>query len=309
MRPTKLTANLLEAFRAVLADELAAIAFTEEELVWQANQRLQPDEQITYRTYQRYKAFFETQDVRHKTQDAWFEAQDEGNVIMSGVEGYMAKDLLQEVLQPSLPLQNGEEHEANAELVAKMYNTFKGALLQQKLALVRGIHEGAPNWRRFAWMLERKFPDFNMKTIAPASAKPAAEATPAPTTLADAVPARLKAAQKVPEKMEDKWQLYIPMKPFDNDKSWTVEAETLYTIEEGIAYYECLGMDNPYKHLGYQEAEMHDAGQFRFYGMGPGRLPLRQYCPPKGTFPTLTAEEKERLWAVQQANNQRASAA
>ncbi|CAN5449346.1 hypothetical protein BH09BAC1_BH09BAC1_19090 [soil metagenome] len=313
MRPTKLTSNLLEAFRAVLTDELAAIAFTEEELVWQANQRLQPDDQISYRTYQRYKAFFEechaepcrsTQDSRHKTQD-----------------------LLQEVPPPSLPLQNGEEHGANVALVEDMYNTFKGALLKQKLALVRGIYEGQPNWRRYTWMLERKFPDFKLRAL-PTERLPHKEKAreTAPETkeerklaleAAEGKKKRLawevkKAAEMEaakPKSVADKWERcrgYLPWKPY-RILHYRHDAAKLYALEDELAADIAAGYIDPYAHLGYRpDTERHETGFYNFYGMGEDKLPLRVYMNSESREPDYT--ERPALWEAQERKNQRARA-
>lgn len=173
MRPTKLTHSLLQAFQSVLTDELAAIAFTEEELVWQANQQLPNHERISYRTYQRYKA----------------------DILYMEEEGLPDNN---EELVP-MPSDDGDN---DADLVRQMYVCLKDALMKQKLALVRGVYEAKPNWRRYTWMLERKFPDFRLKL------PPALGATLVNDKKADSPKGEAKKERKAPETEAEKQQRY-----------------------------------------------------------------------------------------------------
>ncbi len=306
MRPTKLTTKLVDAFRTVLADELAAIAFTEDELVWQANQYLPIDEQISYRTYQRYKADIilkETQDIRHKAQDLNY-------------DGAPVNE------------QDQQLETANTELVRQMYTTLKSALFKQKFALVKGIDAGLPNWRRYSWMLERKFPDFRLrlpkKPAEEANQTPTAEPEPKNITQKMTLKAWLESGSKKAaplldftemERIEYKWSKHSthvsPWKQGPNFYKFNLTPEEVRSSEEEMADDEVKGFVNPYANLGYQPATCPDGidyndyenGWYTFFTMGTKtpRLPLRlwayQQISPRDT---PSDEEKERLWAAQE---------
>lgn len=55
MRPTKLTENVLTAVRTVIEEWHNALVCSDEELCFLANERLEPHERISYRSFQRYK--------------------------------------------------------------------------------------------------------------------------------------------------------------------------------------------------------------------------------------------------------------
>ncbi len=55
-RPTKLTNKIIQAFKEVLSDENMVLACTDKELFFMLNMRLEEDEQVSYRSFQRYKA-------------------------------------------------------------------------------------------------------------------------------------------------------------------------------------------------------------------------------------------------------------
>lgn len=289
MRPTKLTPALLQAFRTVVADEWAALAFTEEELVWQANQHLPETDRISYRTYQRYKAdvllnetidLFETQDVRNNTQD----------------------------------------DDQNTALVLAMHDTLKGALLAQKKALVRGVCEGLPNWRRYAWLLERKFPDFRLKSLAEALAKqpkPAPEAAEENKEQKETIKAeeakkkRQQIAAKLAEemaaeaeRMKDpayKWKKrgYTPFVPSSPGFYYTMYPEQLKALEEEMARDVAAGYQDPYAHLGYRPDPVErTSGCYLVMGMGTDRLPLLAHVYRTADAPN--AEQREELWLAQE---------
>lgn len=56
MRPTKLTEKVLHTFSEVLAEDHVLTVCTDEEICILVNQYLEPEERISYRTFQRYKA-------------------------------------------------------------------------------------------------------------------------------------------------------------------------------------------------------------------------------------------------------------
>lgn len=246
MRPTKLTPALLDAFRTVLADELAAIAFTEEELVWQANQHLPLTEQITYRTFQRYKADIMGREAGHE-----------------------------EVQKTDTPeAQTPEEQQAdteNTELVRQMYVTLKSALFKQKRALVHGVIEGLPNWRRYSWMLERKFPDFRLKLLlkndaeshkTPSDDVDAKTDTSKPTEVKTLVGGKLAIKpyeqRTEMERIEAKYAkescYCTPWKQGPGFYKFNFTPSELRRCEDQMAEDEAKGYVNPYGNLGYQPA-------------------------------------------------------
>lgn len=307
MRPTKLTPALLDAFRAVLADELAAIAFTEEELVWQANQHLPLAEQITYRTFQRYKA-----------------------EIMGRETG--EEEVEEDVAPAPQSLEEQQADTENTELVRQMYVTLKSALLKQKRALVHGVIEGLPNWRRYSWMLERKFPDFRLKLLPKTDTESHKAGSDEVGTKTDTgkpgtVKTRIggKPAQKTFEQLTEmerieakyaKESCYCtPWKQGSNFYEFYFTPERLREREEEMAEAEAKGYVNPYAHMGYQPATCpegvdyndYENGWYTFYTMGKEtpRLPIRLWWHRQIRHPyTPTDAEKERIWAKQEWERQ-----
>ncbi|CAN5410374.1 hypothetical protein BH09BAC1_BH09BAC1_25810 [soil metagenome] len=277
MRPTKLTQNLLDAFRAVLTDELAAIAFTEEELVWQANRRLPAEEQISYRTYQRYKS-----DILHE--------EEHGDEL--------------------IPIDVDDEEDHNAEVVQQMYVCLKDALMKQKLALVRGIYEGLPNWRRYSWMLERKFPDFKLRLpekqlpIIPTAPSPSAKQKGASMDHGPSTIVQKKPEPEEPPKpltVEEKWgkRYSQPWKPSHMHSTINYRLEQLRALEEEMERDVAAGYINPYAHLGYRpDKERHDNGFYKVYGMGENILPLRVHMIRDCDSPKR--EDRQALWEEQE---------
>jgi hypothetical protein len=293
MRPTKLTHSLLQAFQSVLTDELAAIAFTEEELVWQANQQLPNHERISYRTYQRYKA-----DIM-----------------------YMEEEGLPDNNEELMPMPTDDEDD-DADLVGQMYVCLKDALMKQKLALVRGIYEAKPNWRRYTWMLERKFPDFRLKLTAAINGTPLAdkklESTKgegkkdkkAPETEAEKQQ-RYKdwTAQKAAEKaivkpltVDQKWEsrYHLPWKPMFFGNEGYFKLDKIKELEEEMKRDVAAGYANPHAHLEYRrEPLLDDEGGFYIsIGMGEGKLPLLVHAFRQADSPKR--EEYQELWEKQE---------
>ncbi|CAN5222535.1 hypothetical protein BH09BAC1_BH09BAC1_03020 [soil metagenome] len=310
VRPTKLTHNLLQAFRAVLADELAAIAFTEEELVWQANQQLPTHEQISYRTYQRYKACLEECHAEpcRSTEDQLQETD-------------IPSPNLSPVRQAQGRLWERDFEAENAALVQDMYNTFRGALMKQKLALVRGIYEGQPNWRRYSWMLERKFPDFKLK-MPEGRERETERRKSGDNQLTNQQITNQPTPKPEPTELEvitAKWnrlprEAANPWSQASNHYQFHCTPEVLRKWEEEMAEDEAKGYVNPYANLGYQPAicpegvdyNTYENGWYTFYSMGKEkgpRLPIRLWAckqisrPPKDPL-------KELIWAEQEWERQ-----
>lgn len=112
-RPSKLTETFLEKAKKVLWNE-NFVLFTDEELIDEINDQLNEKEQISHRTFQRWKA-------------ADFE--EKGKIGQSFVV------LLKKALR-----------DQKANLYEK-YKTEKGA------------------WQKWAWIIERKFSEWNLKNI------------------------------------------------------------------------------------------------------------------------------------------------
>ena len=113
-RPSKLTAEFLEAAESVLLDEMNAIILTDEELLILINERLPEESKISDSTFEKWKA--------------WTQA---GNAMYKG-----------------------------------FLRLYKKALLLQKSNLFKKLWwEESNQWQRFAWIIERKFGDWNLRTI------------------------------------------------------------------------------------------------------------------------------------------------
>ena len=89
-----------------------AIIYTDEELVDLVNEQLDEEDQISYRTFKRYKAG---------------EIDDEG-------------------------------------IISLFVSLYKRALRDQKANLQQGLIDDVPGgWQRYAWILERKFDEWNLR--------------------------------------------------------------------------------------------------------------------------------------------------
>lgn len=305
MRPTKLTPKLLHALQSVLTDEFAVIAFTEEELVWQANQKLPLEERITYRTFQRYKA-----------------------VVMSAETGdeLTTSEYTEQPIAP-------ETDAANTELVREMHTTIKSALFQQKLAMVKGVYAQLPNWRRYCWLLERKFPDFRLKQIVQAKPpqplvssaplKPNDIAKSVDPVVSQKIPAEppkpnqlgtiiadlaakkaAEAAQQqanMPKTVEEKWQQrnHLPWKPMPLGTKVEFPVNKMYALDRELKADIAAGYINPYAHLEYRpDAVEYVQGFYRCFGMGEGKLPLRVHILNQSEAPE--PDQLEALWHEQE---------
>jgi len=293
MRPTKLTHSLLQAFQSVLTDELAAIAFTEEELVWQANQQLPSHERISYRTYQRYKS----------------------DILYMEEEGLADNN---EELVP-MPADDGDD---DADLVRQMYVCLKEALMKQKLALVKGIYAAQPNWRRYTWMLERKFPDFRLKLPPTLAAtlvndkkadslkgeakkeRKAAETEAEKKLRIEAYFAKLAAEKALvkPPTVEEKWKgmYHQPWKPMYFGSEGYFKIDRIKELEAEMERDVAAGYVNPYAHLEYRREPLPDGetGFYKTFGMGDGKLPLLVHMLRDADSPKR--EERQELWEEQQ---------
>lgn len=133
MRPTKLTQQLLEAFDTVLSDELNILVCTDEELCILINDLLPEHLQISYRSFQRYKA---------------------------QVQGMLTKHLKEAPIPETAEVPVEVEKQ---ELMAHLYLLFRKAVIKQKRSLMKQILAHNHGWQRFKWLLHTKFAEFNPK--------------------------------------------------------------------------------------------------------------------------------------------------
>ncbi len=75
MRPTKLTEKVIEALKTVVNEYYNALVCTDEELVFLTNERLEPHERISYRTFQRYKQLAKSH-IEDQLYDQYLEPED-----------------------------------------------------------------------------------------------------------------------------------------------------------------------------------------------------------------------------------------
>ena len=55
--------------------------------------------------------------------------------------------------------------QANNPLIVSFSHVIKKALIKEKIALLKEIKDGVNNWQSRAWILERKFDEWNLKKI------------------------------------------------------------------------------------------------------------------------------------------------
>jgi hypothetical protein len=129
MRPTKLGTHVIEAFRQVLADDDNVLCGTDDDLFFLLNENLAPEDQISYRSFQRYKALA----LQYGMDDVYLHTDDDSQ-----------SDYFSPVYQ-------------------QLYKLFRHALLRQKKVLMRNMLTDDKCWRRWQWILERKFREWNLR--------------------------------------------------------------------------------------------------------------------------------------------------
>ncbi len=120
MRPTKLTRKFLEVAEEVVFYDINAIILTDEELVMTINEKLEDKEQISDRTFQRWKS---------KNKDE----------------------------------QDSNKDKELDEVGKEFCRLIKKALKIQKQGLFNKFREEPNQWQKWAWIIERKFDDWNIK--------------------------------------------------------------------------------------------------------------------------------------------------
>jgi len=58
-----------------------------------------------------------------------------------------------------------QKKEEESSILKEFCNLLKKARNQAKDELIRLVHEGKQNWQARAWILERKYPEYNLKQI------------------------------------------------------------------------------------------------------------------------------------------------
>ena len=116
-RPTKLTTNFLRTAKKVLDNAEELVLLTDEDLLFEINDKLPEDERISKRTFERWKA---------KCDD--------------------------------------EEDESLNKKEATFVGYIKKALrLQERKLLENLMNDDGRTWKKWAWLLERKFIQWNLK--------------------------------------------------------------------------------------------------------------------------------------------------
>lgn len=112
-RPSKLNKTFLERAKKVLWNE-NLVLFTDEELVDEINEELKPEEQISQRTFERWKS---------------------------------------------------SDFETKGEIGIEFCRLMKKALRDQKENLFEKYQNEKGAWQKWAWIIERKFSEWNLKNI------------------------------------------------------------------------------------------------------------------------------------------------
>jgi len=110
-RPLKINSNFITAAKKVIND-ITAIAFTDEEFLFEVNWELKPEDQISIDTFYRY-----------------------------------------------------QKKEEESDLLKEFCKLLKKARHKAKIALIAEVRAGPQNWQSRAWILERKYPELNLKQV------------------------------------------------------------------------------------------------------------------------------------------------
>ena len=125
MRPTKYRSEAAIMLSEMLLNEDMAQCFTDQQIFLKLNEKLGYDHHICYRTFQRYKA---------------------AALLYGEME---------------------VEHQADFDPIYRdLYNRILHSQADQKLTLYKMMKnaEGS-EWHRLKWIMERKFPDFNLRAV------------------------------------------------------------------------------------------------------------------------------------------------
>ena len=122
-RPPKLTKKWIAVAREVVDTDINAIILTDEELVFLINEKVTKKQKISGRTFIRWKN-------KNKGKDDEDKEEGDEKLDKIGVE---------------------------------FCHLYKKALLKQKKDLFNSLKDDDKQWQRFAWIIERKFNDWNIK--------------------------------------------------------------------------------------------------------------------------------------------------
>lgn len=124
---------MVEVFNRVLGHGEDIVMLTDQELCFLINDELEADEQISFRTFQRYKAMALL--------------YDEGST-----------DLEAEVDGPAA-------EPVNVEVYRQLHQCWMRNRIKQKRTLIQKMTDKVDGWHRYKWLLQRKFPEFSDKHI------------------------------------------------------------------------------------------------------------------------------------------------
>lgn len=134
-RPTKLNKKFIDAFKKIskeAQDNFSPefIAVTDEDLLFLINEELEDKERIDIRTLDRYKAKAKKIDSVHNDEN------------------------------------NNDEINEKELMIAEFCQLYKKTLIIQRQFLMKKLSDDdGKSWMRYAWMLERKFSEWNLKHI------------------------------------------------------------------------------------------------------------------------------------------------
>lgn len=123
-RPSKIN-KFVEATREVFKENEGGIfVYTDEDLLFLVNEKLEPDDQITDRTFQNYKA----------------------------------------------KLKEGKIEELSVEFL-EFFRLIKRALMMEKKNILLALAEEKGQWTKWAWIMERKFKEWNLTHLSEGTEK------------------------------------------------------------------------------------------------------------------------------------------
>lgn len=129
MKDVKLNERIIEQFHKILSDELNVLYLTEEELCFLVNDWLQEEDKFSYSTFQNRK------------KNAIEENSKKKEIDNKNADAY------------------------NRQMYKKIFECFEKAKIKTKKILFNPLIKWEINWQSKAWIIERKFSDWNLKHI------------------------------------------------------------------------------------------------------------------------------------------------
>ncbi len=130
-RPVKINDNIINAFNEIVNDGMNSIILTDDELVFLVNEKLREEDKFSYTTFKNWKS---------------------------------KKDLTKEELDDATVIYNIDKYE-------QILSVIKKALITQKNNLFNEFKEDKQTWTKWAWIIERKFDDWNLRIKSEATNK------------------------------------------------------------------------------------------------------------------------------------------